>query len=70
MPAELKLDQEAESDIVGAYGWYEGRRAGLGGIAKPRFKDYRPPSRMSLGKMLLDFVLKSMKVAIQSFSAL
>jgi plasmid stabilization system protein ParE len=30
MPAELVLAQEAESDVVGAYGWYEGRRAGLG----------------------------------------
>ena len=30
MPVELVLVPEAESDIAGAYDWYEGRRAGLG----------------------------------------
>jgi hypothetical protein len=30
MPLELVIAPEAESDIAEAYGWYEGRRAGLG----------------------------------------
>jgi hypothetical protein len=30
MAAELVIAPEAEQDIADAYGWYEGRRAGLG----------------------------------------
>ncbi len=30
MAAELIMAPEAEQDIAEAYGWYEGRRAGLG----------------------------------------
>jgi len=30
VPVELVVAPEAESDIVAAYDWYEGRRAGLG----------------------------------------
>ena len=30
VPVELVIAPEAESDIAGAYAWYEGRRTGLG----------------------------------------
>ena len=30
MPARLILVPEAEQDVADAYGWYEGRRVGLG----------------------------------------
>ena len=30
MPARLIIAPEAEQDVADAYGWYEGRRLGLG----------------------------------------